>query len=77
MAKTFRHGLWYEKNDAVQRLIIIPLTLKQYQKYFNAIFTVNKAHPNKIKDLLLDCNKKRDAYDAPMWKEYIAEPVES
>lgn len=70
-AETFRHGVWYGKDDVVRRLIIVPLTLKQFQKYFDAMFVANKAHPNRLKDLLLDCNKQRDALNAPMWKGYI------
>ena len=31
-AETFRHGIWYGKDDIVQRLTIVPLTLKQFQK---------------------------------------------
>lgn len=74
-AETFRHGVWYGKDDIVQRLTIVPLTLKQFQKYFEAMFTANKAHPNRLKDLLLDCNKQRDDLTAPMWKGYIESTV--
>lgn len=74
-AETFRHGIWYGKDDIVQRLTIVPLTLKQFQKYFEAMFTANKAHPNRLKDLLLDCNKHRDDLTAPMWKGYIESTV--
>lgn len=74
-AETFRHGVWYGKDDVVRRLIIVPLTLKQFQKYFDAMFVANKAHPNRLKDLLLDCNKQRDALNAPMWKGYIESTV--
>ena len=74
-AETFRHGVWYGKDDVVRRLIIVPLTLKQFQKYFDAMFVANKAHPNRLKDLLLDCNKQRDTLNAPMWKGYIESTV--
>lgn len=74
-AETFRHGVWYGRDDIVQRLTIVPLTLKQFQKYFEAMFTANKAHPNRLKDLLLDCNKQRDDLTAPMWKRYIESTV--
>ena len=37
-AETFRHGIWYTKNDVKQRLDIVPLTLGQFRKYFVAMF---------------------------------------
>ena len=44
-AETFRHGIWYTKDDVKQRLDIVPLTLAQFQKYFVAMFEANKALP--------------------------------
>ncbi|MEA4989051.1 MAG: AlwI family type II restriction endonuclease [Anaerovorax sp.] len=70
-AETFRHGIWYAKGDVKQRLDIIPLTLEQFQKYFVAMFEANQAKPEKLRDLILKCEIKRDILDAPAWKEHI------
>ena len=70
-AETFRHGVWYAKGDVKQRLDIIPLTLAQFQKYFVAMFEANKATPEKLRDLILKCESRRDILEAPIWKKYI------
>lgn len=70
-AETFRHGIWYAKGDVKQRLDIVPLTLAQFQKYFVAMFEANKADPEKIRDLILRCESRRDILEAPTWKQYI------
>ncbi len=74
-AETFRQGIWYAKGDLKQRLDIVPLTLEQYQKYFVAMFSSKRAHPEHLKELLFNCEKKRDSYDAPAWKQFIASVV--
>lgn len=70
-AETFRHGIWYTKEDKKQRLIILPLTLEQYQKYFDAMFRSNNVSPESLKELILNCESKRDTLEAPDWKQYI------
>lgn len=70
-AETFRHGVWYAKGDVKQRLDIVPFTLAQFQKYFVAMFKANKATPEKLRDLLLKCESRRDILEAPIWKKYI------
>lgn len=70
-AETFRHGVWYAKGDVKQRLDIIPLTLAQFQKYFVAMFEANKATPEKLRDLIVKCESRRDIIEAPIWKKYI------
>lgn len=70
-AETFRHGVWYSKGDVKQRLDIVPLTLTQFQKYFIAMFEANKAGPEKLRDLILKCESRRDILEAPAWKQYI------
>ena len=70
-AETFRHGVWYAKGDVKQRLDIVPLTLAQFQKYFVAMFEANKAAPEKLRDLILECESRRDILEAPAWKQYI------
>ena len=54
-----------------QRLDIVPLTLAQFQKYFVAMFEANKAAPEKLRDLILKCESRRDILEAPAWKQYI------
>ena len=70
-AETFRHGVWYAKDDVKQRLDIVPLTLGQFRKYFVAMFEADKANPDKLKDLILKCESRRDILEAPAWKQYI------
>lgn len=74
-AETFRHGIWYAKDDAKQRLDIVPLTLAQFQKYFVAMFDANKANPETVRDLLVECESQRDILEAPFWKKYIDRTV--
>lgn len=70
-AETFRHGVWYAKGDVKQRLNILPLTLAQFKDYFVAMFKANKASPEKLRDLILQCESRRDLLEAPTWKRYI------
>lgn len=70
-AETFRHGVWYAKGDVKQRLDIVPLTLRQFQQYFVAMFKVNQAKPEHLRDLILACESERDRFDAPAWKQHI------
>lgn len=70
-AETFRHGTWYAKGDIKQRLDIVPLTLRQFQKYFVAMFETALANPEKLKELIIECEACRDALEAPAWKQYI------
>ena len=74
-AETFRHGIWYAKDDVKQRLDIVPLTLAQFQKYFVAMFEADKATPQTLCDLLRECESQRDALEAPSWKKYIDHTV--
>ena len=70
-AETFRHGMWYARGDVKQRLDIVPLSLAQFRQYFVAMFASNKATPEKLRDLLINCEITRDILDAPTWKEHI------
>ena len=62
-AETFRHGVWYAKGDMKQRLDIVPLTLEQFQKYFVAMFEGKQAKPEHLRDLILECETKRDVFE--------------
>ena len=70
-AETFRHGIWYAKGDVKQRLEIVPLTLVQFQKYFVAMFEGDQAHPEHLRNLILQCEANRDTLDAPDWMRQI------
>lgn len=70
-AETFRHGIWYARNDVKQNLDIVPLTLEQFRKYFVCMFKGNKAEPEVLKELIVQCGTKRDYLEAPTWKQYI------
>lgn len=70
-AETFRHGIWYAKGDVKQRLDIVPLTLEQFKSYFVAMFEKQQAKPEHLRDLILECETKRDILNAPDWKQYI------
>lgn len=70
-AETFRHGIWYAKGDVRQRLDIVPLRLDQFQKYFVAMFEASEASPEKLRDLIIKCESRRDLLEAPAWKRYI------
>jgi len=74
-AETFRHGIWYAKDDVKQRLDIVPLTLEQFRKYFMSMFDSNKASPEHLRNLIVKCEIKRDSLEAPAWKQYIDEVV--
>lgn len=74
-AETFRHGVWYVKNDCYQRLNILPLTLEQFRDYFCWMFESRHANPSSIFGLIQACTEIRDDCDAPRWKKQISETV--
>lgn len=74
-AETFRHGIWYAREDLKQRLDIVPLTLAQYRKYFMAMFRTGHANPEKLRELILMCETRRDILNAPGWKAYIGAAI--
>lgn len=74
-AETFRHGIWYTKDDIKQRLDIVPLTLRQFQKFFVAMFESSKATPEKLRELIVKCESRRDILETPAWKQYIDDTV--
>lgn len=71
-AETFRHGVWYTKNDVKQRLNILPLPLEQFQTFFVSLFQSNEPEkPQKMKKLIETCEAVRDQMEATEWKQYI------
>ncbi len=74
-AETFRHGVWYTRDDVKQRLNIVPFSLAQFRQYFVAMFEANRAKPEMIKELITLCEMRRDILEAPAWKDYISAVV--
>ena len=74
-AETFRHGIWYARGDLKQRLDIVPLTLAQYREYFMEMFKTDNVNPEKLRELILMCESKRDILNAPEWKTYISTAI--
>lgn len=74
-AETFRHGIWYARGDEKQRLDIVPLTLAQYREYFMAMFRTGHANPEKLRELILLCETRRDILNTPRWKAYIGTAI--
>lgn len=74
-AETFKHGIWYARGDEKQRLDIVPLTLAQYREYFMAMFRTGHANPEKLRELILLCETRRDILNAPRWKAYIGTAI--
>ena len=57
-------------------LDIVPLTLAQYREYFMAMFRTGHANPEKLRELILLCETRRDILNAPGWKAYIGNAVD-
>lgn len=74
-AETFRHGIWYTKNDEKQRLDIVPLSLEQFRRHFVSMFESKQARPEHLRDLILQCETERDSLEAPDWMQYIESVV--
>lgn len=73
--ETFRHGIWYTKNDEKQRLDIVPLSLEQFRRHFVSMFESKQAYPEHLRDLILQCETERDNLEAPDWMQYIESVV--
>lgn len=76
-AETFRHGVWYDKQDNKRRLDIVPLTLAQFREHFVAMFESGNPKPEKLKNLILECAIRRDVLNGPEWKLYIERTVQN
>lgn len=76
-AETFRHGVWYDKQDNKRRLDIVPLTLAQFREHFVAMFESGNPKPEKLRDLILECAIRRDVLNGPEWKLYIERTVQN
>lgn len=74
-AETFKHGVWYLKDNRKQRLNIVPFTLRQYQIIFEAMFKTNQSTPDKLMDIIDYCISKRDKVETPAWNDIIENAV--
>lgn len=74
-AETFRHGVWYDRNDRKRRLDILPLTLAQYRRFFSAMFEHGCASPSLLQQLIVRCGLSRDILTGPTWKTQINDIV--
>ena len=74
-AETFRHGIWYSRDNKRQNLTIVPFTLEQFLTLFVSMFRSGRTNPNEIKDLILYCKSRKDFMDAPTWKDFIQESI--
>ena len=70
-AETFKKGTWYTRNEEVVQLHIIPLTLSQFNAFFEKLFTTNHVNPDEILVLLKICDELKNDFDAPGWKKQI------
>ena len=70
-AETFRIGCWYTKGDEKLKLEIVPITLTQFKRFFDGLYTSNNVDVEHVLELFKQCNELRDNYDAPEWKQKI------
>lgn len=76
-AETFRHGIWYAKGDIQQRLIILPITLEQFQSFFVNLFKTNQAKPEKLVELINSCVDKRDEMERFFLPERLKDDLDA
>ncbi|WP_196595787.1 AlwI family type II restriction endonuclease [Pectinatus frisingensis] len=74
--ETFRHGVWYTKNENKLDLHIVPFSLKQFKLFFEGIFKDNdEAKPTQLINLMSAFDMDRKLLDAPQWKHRIEETM--
>lgn len=74
-AETFRIGIWFTRTDEKMRLDIVPLTLRQFRDFFDAMFTSAQVEVQRVRQLLDECGSLRPEHEAPAWKREINETV--
>lgn len=71
-AETFRGGLWYQSDDSLLELKIVPFTLKEFADLFEAAFAREAAFDyKKIEEIIIECINKKLNANAPQWKQRI------
>ncbi len=73
-ANTFKDGNWYKPDDSKLPLQIIPVTLNDFARLFEAGFMNGKLSPQQIRELIIECRALGN-YDAPKWKIMISNEV--
>ena len=76
-AETFRRMVWYLPNDEPIDLIIVPLTLEQYNKVFCYMFEKGIATPDRLVKLIWNCAFGCKDLTALQWKVRINTTVEN
>ena len=74
-AETFRIGTWFTRADAKMRLDIIPMTLRQFKTFFEALFASGRVDIELIRQLLDLCGGLRQEHEAPAWKLKIEQLI--
>jgi len=75
-AETFRRGDWYNRENKLMRLDIIPLTLTQFKNLFEAMFVSGNIRVSDIQELLKTCSDSRSNLHALDWKADIEKNVQ-
>ncbi len=74
-AETFRIGVWYTRDDTKMQLNIIPVTLEQFQLFFESMFMSNRVEVALIRQLMDQCVSIRASHEAPSWKQEIQKTI--
>ena len=71
-AHTFRSGDWYGPNDSKINVHIVPMELRDFRDFFQAILLKPPESARRLRDLLMQCRMEANQ-DAPQWKRKISE----
>ena len=71
-AHTFRIGDWYKPDDSKINVHIVPMQLKDFRDFFQAILSEPDESPRRLRELLMQCRMEANQ-DAPLWKSTISE----
>ncbi len=71
-AHTFRSGDWYAPDDSKINVHIVPMELRDFRDFFQAILLNPPESARLLRDLLMQCRMEANQ-DAPQWKRKISE----
>lgn len=72
--ETYRHGVWYNKEEKKLDLKILPITIEQFINLTDSYFSKNKDFPaSKFRDITNDIFNESN-FDAPIWRDRIIVP---
>src|SRR5260363_9721 len=66
----------YSLNDVKMQLNIVPMTLRQFKGFFEALFRSGKTDAARVRTLLDRCGSLRGAHEAPAWKRGIEQVIQ-